>query len=143
LLDPHDSHEGGTEDNSHTPLAFMVGLTLWMAILDGRPVDDPSFIVLTMLCRPLPPSLDVAGARFRPSPTATVCGLLPLSFAGYPRVGITLGRRRASALRRTIYSNLVCAPAGAGFRASAGFTSPRLRSLGDRCAVVHQLWVLE
>ena len=96
-----------------------------------------------LLCRPLPPSLDVAGARFRPSPTATVCGLLPLSFAGYPRVGITLGRRRASALRRTIYSNLVRAPAGAGFRASAGFTSPRLRSLGDRCAVVHQLWVPE
>ena len=88
-------------------------------------------------CRPLPQALDVAGARFRPSPTASVRGLLPLSFAGYPRVGITLARRRAGAPRRTACSNLGRVPAEAsGFRASAGFTLPRLWSMCTRRAAL-------
>jgi hypothetical protein len=83
-------------------------------------------------CRPFPQAFGVTGTRFRPSPTATVHGLLPLSFAGFPRVGITLWRRRADSHRRSVYSNLGRAPAGAGFRASACFTSPRLQSLVAR-----------
>jgi hypothetical protein len=51
-----------------------------------------------------------------------------------PRVEVTLARCRAAARRRAVYTNLARAPAGAGFRASAGFTLPRLRSLGARRA---------
>ena len=106
---------------------------LWLGLPCGRrlSVGGP------LRCRPLPQALDVAGARFRPSPTASVRGLLPLSFAGYPRVGITLARRRAGAPRRTACSNLGRVPAEAsGFRASAGFTLPRLWSMCTRRAAL-------
>ena len=71
------------------------GVTLWVEILMGGP----------LLCSLLLSVLDFTGVRFRPSPAATVSGLLPLSFAGYPRVGITLALRSVASHSRTVYSD--------------------------------------
>ena len=80
-------------------------------------------IPVSWRCRPLARVIDV---RFRPSSTAPFRGLRSLSFAGCPRMGITLAPRRASAHRRAVCSSLGRAPARSRFRASAGFSSPRL-----------------
>jgi len=82
-------HEGGTEDPQYpTHKDFMVfELTLWVALLDYPFHSCPALAITLQPSSADAQTSDIAGVRFRPSTTATVCGLLLLSFAGYPYVG--------------------------------------------------------
>ena len=87
-------HEGGTEDPQYpTHKDFMVfELTLWVALLDYPFRSCPALAITLKPSSAGAQTSDIAGDRFRPSPTATVCGLLLLSFAGYPYVGGSCSR---------------------------------------------------
>jgi hypothetical protein len=62
------SPEGSTEDNVCTPLTRVLCL--------GLPCGRRFSVNGPLRSRPLPQVIDVAGARFRPSPSATVRGLV-------------------------------------------------------------------